>query len=110
MTELLRGGLRTEGEPHSFASLDGKVRLHIDRDEECYYIEADFDHDPRWLATVRAQALDWGLEPLDDEECPAEVRDTCIRVWLAEIFEDDDEPLAPVINLLPRPPLPSELS
>lgn len=77
------------GDPHSYTTLDGTVRLHIDVAEESYYIDAGKVHDPRSLGAVVTQAEWWGLEVMDEEECPAEVvqdeKGTWVRRWLAAV-------------------------
>lgn len=85
LTATLSAGLLTEGTPQTFASLDGSVTLHIDRDNEDYYIEAEPEHDASWLCNAINQADDWGLEVIPEDECPAELReDGSIRIYLAE--------------------------
>lgn len=59
--------------PHGYTTLDGQVRLHLDIDEEEYWIDAVRGYDPDSLCQVLTQADWWGLEPLDEEECPAQL-------------------------------------
>ena len=79
---------RAGGEPHSYTTLDGSVRINIDLESENYSIDAKASgYDPKALAETITQADWWGLEVMDEDEWEAELVEdetgTWLRIWLA---------------------------
>lgn len=89
LNTALPGRDKAGGDPHSYTTLDGTVRIHVDIPEESYFIDARTDHDPKSLAETITQAEWWGLEVMDEEESPAEIVEdesgTWVRRWLAAV-------------------------
>ena len=72
------------GPPRTVGSLDGTVLLHIDPENEEYWIEAKRRHDPKSLCMILTQADWWGLEVMDEDECESEVQENgSVRIYLA---------------------------
>lgn len=64
---------RSQGEPRSFSTLDGKVSLFIDIEAYDFHIDALPGYNADHMAGVITQAEWWGLEVMDEDECPAEL-------------------------------------
>jgi len=83
-TEALPERDLSQGEPRNIGSLDGTVQLHIDTENEDYWIQAKPDYSPKSMCSILSQADWWGLEEMDDEECEPDIMpDGSIRRYLA---------------------------
>jgi hypothetical protein len=83
---------RTQGEPRSFTSLDGGVRLVIDLEEFDFHMDVATDADPKSICSVYTQVQHWGMEVLDDDEDPGSIVEdggrTWVRRYLAPTYPD----------------------
>lgn len=77
----------SQGEPHSYTSLDGSVHLHVDLESFDFYIEAKPEHDHRALCDAITQAEWYGLSLVDDDGYEPELlEDGSTRIHLAPII------------------------
>lgn len=97
----------TQGEPHSYASLDGTVYTHIDLATFDFYVEVRPDYDHQSLCDAITQARWWGLELIEDEEDEPELLDDgSTRIYLSPIIPE--EQVAPLSLATVSHSLPSQ--
>ncbi|AWY07597.1 hypothetical protein SEA_YOSIF_33 [Streptomyces phage Yosif] len=74
---------KTQGVPRSFVTTDGAISFHFDQEAYDFHIDASPGYKAATMATVLQQIRWWGLEVMDDDECPPELLDGGItRIYL----------------------------
>lgn len=84
----LPGRDRAGGDPHSYATLDGTVRLHVDIEDENYHMDVREDAPQKSISETLTQAQMWGLEAMDEDECPVDLlpEDEKGKTWTRQWF------------------------
>lgn len=71
------------GDPHSYTTLGGTVRINIDLENESYSIDCKASgYDVKALAETITQAMFWGLGVVDEDEQPGEGVEDESGSWL----------------------------
>jgi hypothetical protein len=82
--------------------MDGTVRLHIDVEAYDFHVDTLEEFDQGWLNIILTTAEWWGLEPLEEDECPAELLPNGgTRIYLTPLPARVDRLALGVAGILP---------